>query len=71
VNVAPQSAAAAAGLQVGDVITKVGTHLIQDSDALVAAINSAPPKSAVTLTVTSGAGKSHPVNLILGSVDAS
>jgi putative serine protease PepD len=70
VSVIPNSAAAQAGLREGDVITKVGAQLIEDSNALVAAINSAPPKSTVTLTVTSGAGAAHPVNVTLGSVDA-
>jgi putative serine protease PepD len=73
VSVVPGSAAAHAGLglQPGDVITKVGPELIPQSDALVAAVNSAPPKSTVALTVTSGAGSARPVNVTLGSVDAS
>jgi putative serine protease PepD len=71
VSVAPDSAAAKAGLQAGDVVTKVGSRLIENSDGLVASINSANPGSNVTLTVTSGAGAPHTVPVTLGSVPAS
>ena len=71
VNVAPNSAAAKSGLQPGDVVTKVGDRLIENSDALVAAINSAVPGSNVTLTVSSGAGAPRQVPVTLGSVTAS
>ncbi|HEX4358107.1 MAG TPA: trypsin-like peptidase domain-containing protein [Pseudonocardia sp.] len=71
VNVAPDSAAAKSGLQPGDVVTKVGDRLIENSDALVAAINSAVPGSNVTLTVASGAGAPRQVPVTLGSVTAS
>jgi putative serine protease PepD len=71
VSVAPGSAAATAGLQAGDVVTKVGSRLVENSDGLVAAINSADPGSNVTLTVTSGAGAPHTVPVTLGSVPAS
>jgi putative serine protease PepD len=65
------SAAAKAGLQPGDLITKVNTQLIQDADALSAAINSQAPNTPVTLTVTSGAGAPRNVPVTLGSVTAS
>ncbi|MDT7658601.1 MAG: putative serine protease PepD, partial [Pseudonocardiales bacterium] len=71
VSVAPGLAAAKAGLQAGDVVTKVGSQLVENSDGLVAAINSADPGSNVTLTVTSGAGAPHTVPVTLGSVPAS
>jgi len=71
VSVQPGSAAASAGLQPGDVVTKVGDRLVQNSDALVAAINSAVPGSNVTLTVSSGAGAPRTVPVTLGSVTAS
>jgi putative serine protease PepD len=70
-SVQPGSAAAKAGLQAGDVVTKVGSRLIENSDGLVAAINSANPGSNVTLTVASGAGAPHTVPVTLGSVPAS
>ena len=44
--------AEAAGLQVGDVITKVGDQKVESSDALVAAIRSAAPNTAVDITYT-------------------
>ena len=71
VGVAPNSAAAKAGLQPGDVVTKIGDRPVQNSDALVAAINSATPGGNVTLTVSSGAGAPHTVPVTLGSVTAS
>ena len=66
----PDSAAAKAGLQPGDVVTKIGNQMITDSTALVAAINSAAPGSTVPLTVTSGAGAPRTVSATLGSVTA-
>jgi putative serine protease PepD len=71
VSVQPGSAAANAGLQPGDVVTKVGNRLVENSDALVAAVNSAVPGSNVTLTVSSGAGAPRTVPVTLGSVTAS
>jgi putative serine protease PepD len=71
VGVSPDSAAAKAGLQPGDVVSKVGDRLLESSDALVAAINSSVPGSTVNLTVKSGAGAQHTVPVTLGSVPAS
>jgi putative serine protease PepD len=41
-----------AGLQVGDVITKVGEQRVESADALVAAIRSAAPNGTVKITYT-------------------
>jgi putative serine protease PepD len=71
VNVQPNSGAAKAGLQPGDVVSKVNSQLIENSDALVAAINSQAPNTSVTLTVTSGAGAPRTVAVTLGGVTAS
>ena len=70
-QVQPGSAASKAGLQPGDVITKVNDQLIQDADSLSAAINSAPPNSPVTLAVSSGAGAPRAVPVTLGSISDS
>jgi len=58
--------AEAAGLQVGDVITKVGDLKVESSDALVAAIRSAAPNSQLSITYTRGAD-SATVTVTLGS----
>jgi putative serine protease PepD len=57
-----------AGLQVGDVITKVGDQKVESSDALVAAIRSAPPNTAVDITYTRGSA-SNTVSVTLGSAE--
>lgn len=59
-------AATTAGLQVGDVITKVGALKIESADALVAAIRSSTPNAAVDLTYTRS-GASNTVSITLGS----
>jgi len=59
--------AEAAGLQVGDVITKVGDQKVESADALVAAIRSAAPNSAVSITFTRGTAASQTVSVTLGS----
>jgi putative serine protease PepD len=71
VNVQPNSAAAKAGLQPGDVVSKVNNQLIENSEALVAAINSQAPNTSVTLTVASGAGAPRTVPVTLDGVTAS
>jgi putative serine protease PepD len=48
--VADNSAAAAAGLREGDVITAVGTTRVTGSDSLIATIRSLDPKSTVEVT---------------------
>jgi putative serine protease PepD len=50
------SAAAKAGLEKGDVITKVDDQIITGSDALVATIRGHRPGDTVTLTVVRGTG---------------
>jgi putative serine protease PepD len=60
------TAAAKAGLKVGDVVTSIGGQRVQDSDSLVALVRMYRPGQAVTLTV-SRAGSSHTVSLTLGS----
>jgi len=57
-----------AGLQVGDVITKVGDQKVESSDALVAAIRSAAPNTAVDITYTRGSA-SNTVSVTLGSAE--
>ena len=53
-QVQPGSAAANAGLQVGDVITALGDRAVASSTDLTAAVRSAAPDSKVTLTVRRG-----------------
>jgi putative serine protease PepD len=66
-QVAPGGAAAAAGIQAGEMITKVDDRLIDSGDALIAAIRSHPPGSQVTLTVKNSAGDTRQVRVTLGS----
>jgi putative serine protease PepD len=49
-NVTEGSSAAQAGLQEGDVVTKLGSRIIADGDSLVAAVRSHRPGDEVTLT---------------------
>ena len=60
--------AEAAGLQVGDVITKVGDQKVESADALVAAIRSAAPNTSVDITYTRGTD-SNTVSVALGSAE--
>jgi putative serine protease PepD len=53
-NVKAGSPAAKAGLQAGDVVTKVNSRLITDSVSLIAAVRSYDPGTTVTLTYTRG-----------------
>jgi putative serine protease PepD len=66
-DVTAGGAAAAAGIQPGEMITKVNERLIDSGDALVAAIRSQPPGSQVTLTVKNSAGVTRQVQVTLGS----
>ncbi len=59
-------AAEAAGLQVGDVVTKVDGDLIESADALVATVRSAAPNSQVAVTLLRGTS-TETVNITLGS----
>ena len=60
------SAAATAGLEAGDVVTKVGDARVEDFSDLVARIGSYAPGDKVTLTVESG-GAARTVDVTLGS----
>jgi putative serine protease PepD len=72
-KVTPGSAGAAAGLNKGDVITKVDNTLVSDADSLIATIRSYRPGDSVTLTVTKSTQNGHStgsprtVSLKLGS----
>ncbi len=58
--------AADAGLRAGDVVTKVDTRKIADSEELVAAVRSYQPGDKVTLTILRG-GAERTVTVTLGS----
>jgi putative serine protease PepD len=60
------SAAAAAGLRSGDVITKIDDHLITSSDSLVAMVRSYRPGDTVTVTYERS-GDTHTVQVTLDS----
>lgn len=62
--VTPGSPAQVAGLQSGDVVTRVDHRVVQDANAFVAAIQSTPPGQVVTLTIGNGARE---VAVTLGS----
>jgi putative serine protease PepD len=65
-QVADGSAAATAGLQVGDIVTSVGTTRITSSEQLMATIRSQAPGAKVDLTYER-AGQSAKVTVTLGS----
>jgi putative serine protease PepD len=67
--VAAGGGARAAGLKVGDIVTKVGDRPVDGADALIAAIRSQRPGQKVQLTYVRGA-KSHQTTVTLGD-DAS
>lgn len=56
--VTPGSAAAAAGIRPGEVITKVDDRLITSGDELIAAIRSYPPGEQVDVTLSAPGGSS-------------
>jgi len=66
VEVQPDSAAAAAGIEVGDVITAVDDRPVTSSTELTAAVRSEAPGEKVTLTVRNG-NQSRTVEVTLGS----
>jgi putative serine protease PepD len=67
VSVEPNSAAADAGLQVGDVVTAVGDRPVTTSTELTAAVRSHAPGEKVDLTVRRG-GQTQTAQLTLGSI---
>jgi putative serine protease PepD len=69
-EVPSDGAAAAAGIQPGDMITKVDNRLIDSGDALIAAIRSHTPGSQVTITVKNSAGAIRQIPVTLGSQQA-
>ena len=66
-TVTPGGPAAAAGLQPGDVVTRVNDRVIDDGDSLVAAIRTQEPGAQVTLTVQSQGGAERQVPVTLGT----
>ncbi|MCD2188709.1 S1C family serine protease [Actinomycetospora soli] len=65
--VTPGGPAAGAGLAQGDVVTKVNDRVIDDGDALVAAVRAQNPGAQVTLTVQSGNAAPRQVQVTLGT----
>ncbi len=61
--------AEAAGLQVGDVVTKIDGTLIESSDALVATVRSAAPGSQISVTLLRGTS-TQTVTVTLGTSTA-
>ena len=68
-EITPGSGAEAAGLQAGDIITKVGDQPVESSDALIAAIRSAQPNGKTTITYTRGSD-TQTITVTLGSATA-
>ncbi|MDL5160325.1 S1C family serine protease [Actinomycetospora termitidis] len=66
-SVTPGSPAGSAGLQAGDLVTRVDDRAVEDANALVAAVQSSAPGQVVTLTVSSGGGAPRQVQVTLGS----
>jgi putative serine protease PepD len=64
-RVEPGSAAADAGIQVGDVVTAVGDRPVTTSTELTAAVRSQAPGEKVTLTVRRG-GETKTIHVTLG-----
>ena len=64
--VTPGSGADKAGLEVGDVVTKIGDRGIDSADALIAAVRSHQPGDEVTLTYTRD-GDTRTATVTLGS----
>ena len=62
--------ASKAGIQTGDVVTKVDDRRVPDADTLIVAIRSHDPNSTVTLTLTRG-GSTRTVRITLGTSAAS
>jgi putative serine protease PepD len=67
-QVQPGGSAANAGLQVGDVITAVGSRAVTTSTELTAAVRSSTPGGKVTLTVRRG-GSTQKIDVTLASTN--
>ncbi|HSK55327.1 MAG TPA: trypsin-like peptidase domain-containing protein [Jiangellales bacterium] len=65
-SVEPDGAAETAGIQEGDVVTRVGDRQLADGDELVAAVRSYRPGESVEVTVSRG-GETRTVEVTLGS----
>jgi putative serine protease PepD len=65
-RVEPGSAAEGAGIKAGEVITKVNDRIIEDSDALVAAVRSHAPGDNVKIEVGDGTNQ-RTIDVTLGS----
>jgi len=63
------SGAEAAGLEKGDVITKIGDLNVESADALIAAVRAATPNGSTSITYTRN-GQSETVDVTLGSATA-
>ena len=63
VDVTAGSPAAAAGLTAGALVTAVGEEVVASGDALVAAVQSRPPGTSVTLVFTDTSGNTGPLGL--------
>jgi serine protease Do len=63
----PGGPAAKAGINAGDVITKVNNAVVADARDLARQIGSAPPGTTVRLTILRSGGE-HTINLVLGEL---
>lgn len=68
-QITPGGGAEAAGLQVGDVITKIGTQNVESADALIAAVRSSTPNGTAEVTYVRD-GETQTVTVTLGSATA-
>jgi S1-C subfamily serine protease len=66
-GVVPGSAAARAGIQLGDVLTAVGGRAVASPEALHTAVSAHRPGDTVKVAWTDAAGKKHSATLRLGS----
>jgi S1-C subfamily serine protease len=66
-QVIPRTAAAAAGLQAGDVITAVASHSVGSGDELTTIMHTTRSGDRIPITWTDTAGTAHTATLTLGS----
>ncbi|MDT5324489.1 MAG: putative serine protease PepD [Mycobacterium sp.] len=67
VDVTSGGPAAAAGLSAGVVVTKVDNQVIDDADALAAAVQSKAPGNMVTVDYLDATGATHSAQVLLGT----